>query len=187
MTVRLHSTHLEGLVLVEVPVFEDARGFFMESWNRRAFAEAGLEADFVQDNHSRSGAGVLRGLHYQGVTAPLAKLVRCTQGSVFDVGVDLRTGSKTFGQWFGVELSARNRKQIYIPVGFAHGFVTLSESAEIQYKQTGFYDRSAEVSIRWNDPDLAIEWPVRDPVLSDKDRNDAISFAAYRQNPAFQD
>jgi dTDP-4-dehydrorhamnose 3,5-epimerase len=187
VTVKLHPTHLEGLVLVEVPVFEDARGFFMESWNRRAFAEAGLDAEFVQDNHSRSGAGVLRGLHYQGMTAPLSKLVRCTQGSVFDVGVDLRTGSKTFGQWFGVELSARNHKQIYIPVGFAHGFVTLSESAEIQYKQTGFYDRSAEVSIRWNDPDLAIEWPVRDPLLSERDKNDAISFAEYRRSPAFGD
>jgi dTDP-4-dehydrorhamnose 3,5-epimerase len=185
MKVRLHATHLEGLLLVEVPVYEDPRGFFMESWNKRDFARAGLDADFVQDNHSRSAAGVLRGLHYQNMTAPIGKLVRCTLGSVFDVAVDLRTGSRTFGQWFGVELDARNRTQIYVPAGFAHGFVTLSEAAEVQYRQTGFYDRGAEAAIRWNDPEIAIEWPVRDPLLSERDRTEAISFEEYRRNPAF--
>jgi len=186
MNVRLHPTHLEGLVLVEVPVHEDPRGFFMESWNRRDFAEAGLDADFVQDNHSRSGQGVLRGMHYQDLSTPLAKLVRCTSGAVFDVAVDLRASSRTFGQWFGTELSARNRKQLYVPVGFAHGFLTLSEAAEVQYKQTGFYTREAETAIRWSDPDIGVEWPVSGPLLSERDRNEAISFEEYRRNPAFR-
>ena len=185
MKVELHETPLEDLFVVEVPVHVDSRGFFMESWNRRDLADAGLDVDFVQDNHSRSGSTVLRGLHYQDLTAPLAKLVRCTFGSVFDVAVDLRVSSRTFGQWFAVELSARNRKQLYIPIGFAHGFVTLSDVAELQYKQTGFYNRAAAVAVRWNDRDLAIEWPVSDPVLSERDRNDTISFEAYRKNPMF--
>lgn len=186
MTVKLHETPFEGLFLVQVPVHEDTRGFFMESWNRQDLKDAGLDVDFVQDSHSRSGANVLRGLHYQDSTAPIAKLVRCTQGSVFDVAVDLRAGSRTFGQWFGTELSEVNRKQIYVPVGFAHGFVTLSETAELQYKQTGFYNRAAEHAIRWNDPDLAIEWPVSDPLLSERDRTTAISFDDYRRDPAFK-
>jgi dTDP-4-dehydrorhamnose 3,5-epimerase len=185
MKVKLHPTPLDGLVVVEVEVHEDPRGFFMETWNKRDFSDSGLDADFVQDNHSRSAAGVLRGLHFQDRTAPIAKLVRCTLGSVFDVAVDLRSGSKTFGQWFGIELAARNRKQLYVPVGFAHGFATLTEFAEIQYKQTGFYDRRAETSVRWNDPDIGIEWPVAEPVLSDRDRTGAITFAEYRRNPAF--
>lgn len=181
----LHPTYIEGLVVVEVQVFEDARGFFMETWNARDFTEAGLDLSFVQDNHSRSGAGVLRGLHYQDKRAPLAKLVRCTSGSIFDVAVDLRSRSRTFGRWFGLELSARNRLQLLIPEGFAHGFATLSATAEVQYKQTGFHDPEAETAIRWNDPDLAIEWPVTNPELSARDRNQAISFADYRGSPAF--
>jgi dTDP-4-dehydrorhamnose 3,5-epimerase len=186
MKVKLHETPLPDLVVVEVPVFEDHRGFFMESWNKRDFAEAGLDADFVQDNHSRSGARVLRGLHYQNASAPINKLVRCSYGSVFDVAIDLRSASRTFGQWFGIELSATNRKQFYIPIGFAHGFVALSEAAELQYKQTGFYDPAAEAVIRWNDPDLAIEWPVQNPRLSKRDQDDAMSFEQYRTNPAFR-
>jgi len=185
MGVQLHLTPLEGLVLIEVPVFQDPRGFFMESWNRRSFREAGIDVDFVQDNHSRSAAGVLRGLHYQDLTTPIGKLVRCTEGAVFDVAVDLRTKSRTFSQWFGVELSAHNMKQIFVPVGFAHGFVTLSEHAEVQYKQTGFYSREAERAIRWNDPELGIEWPVSRPLLSERDETAAISLREYLSDPAF--
>jgi dTDP-4-dehydrorhamnose 3,5-epimerase len=181
----VHPTHLEGLRVVGVRAFEDERGFFMETWNQRDFREAGLDFAFVQDNHSRSAGGVLRGLHYQDLRAPLAKLVRCTLGSVFDVAVDLRAGSRTFGQWFGLELSARNRLQLLIPVGFAHGFAVLSESAEVQYRQTGFYDAEAEVAIRWDDPEIGIEWPVAAPTLSPRDRDRAITFAEYRRAPAF--
>lgn len=185
MRVNLRKTSFDDLVLVETPVHEDARGFFAETWNQRDFAAAGLDVNFLQDNHSRSSGNVLRGLHYQDLTAPIAKLVRCTRGSIFDVAVDLRTSSRTFGLWFGVELSERSMTQLYVPVGFAHGFVTLSEFAEVQYKQTGFYERAAERSIRWNDPELAIEWPVSNPILSDRDRDSAVSFDEYKRHPVF--
>jgi dTDP-4-dehydrorhamnose 3,5-epimerase len=185
MKTRLVRTPLDGLVVVEIDYFQDERGFLIESWQKQDFAKAGLDLEFVQDNHSRSKYGVLRGLHYQDMTAPIGKLVRCTLGAIFDVGVDLRVDSPTFGRWFGVELTADNKKQLYVPVGFAHGFATLSEFADVQYKQTGFYTPSAEGAVAWNDPDLGIAWPIKDPILSKRDQ-DGISLKEYLENPAFR-
>ena len=184
MKTNLTKTPLENLVVIDIDYFEDERGFFIESWNQRDFAAAGLDLQFVQDSHSRSKEGVLRGLHYQDMTAPMGKLVRCTLGAVFDVAVDLRVTSPSFGKWFGVELSEENKRLIYVPVGFAHGFATLSDVAEIQYKQTGFYAPPAEGSIRWDDPDIGVDWPLSNPVLSARDQS-GMSLAEYRQNPAF--
>lgn len=163
---------IPDVVLFTPRVFGDERGFFFESYNQRAFREAtGLTVDFVQDNHSRSARGVLRGLHYQIEPRAQGKLVRVVQGAVFDVAVDIRPGSPTFGRWVGEELSADNKRQMWIPPGFAHGFLTLTESAEFLYKTTDFYSPEHERCIAWNDPDLAIDWPLQDeePRLSDKD------------------
>ena len=168
-------TAIEGVFVLEPKVFGDARGFFMESYNRRAFREAtGLDIDFVQDNHSRSRKGVLRGLHYQ-IQQPQGKLVRVTSGAVFDVAVDIRRGSPTFGRWVGVELSADNHRQLWVPPGMAHGFVVLSDSADFLYKTTDYYAPQFERSIAWNDPTIGIDWPlaahgITEPLLSDKDR-----------------
>jgi dTDP-4-dehydrorhamnose 3,5-epimerase len=177
-------TPLEGVLVVEIKYVRDERGFFIESYHKQRFAEIGIADEFVQDNHSRSSAQVLRGMHYQDLTAPMAKLVRCTQGSIFDVVVDLRIGSPTFAKWFGVELTAENKKQIFAPVGFAHGFVTLSELADVQYKCTGFYSPSAERTLAWDDPELGIEWPIKAPILSKRDSN-GMSLRQYLDNPAF--
>jgi len=185
MKTRLSKTPLEGLVVIDIDFFSDGRGFFMESWHKRDFAEAGLSLDFVQDSHSRSRRGVLRGLHYQDMRAPMLKLVRCTVGAVFDVAVDLRTGSSTLGKWFGIELTAENKKQLLVPIGFAHGFLTMSEVCEIQYKQTEYYRPQTEGGIAWNDPDIAIQWPLSDPVLSQRDQNQ-VSLKQYLENPAFR-
>ena len=166
-------TPLEGLLVLEPKVFGDERGFFMESYNERVFREVtGAAPVFVQDNHSRSAAGVLRGLHYQLEPAGQGKLVRVVQGAVFDVAVDLRRSSPTFGRWYGVELSERNKRQLWIPVGFAHGFYVLSESADFLYKATCTYSPEHERCIAWDDPQIGIEWPLagREPVLSAKDR-----------------
>lgn len=166
-------TPLDGLLVLEPKVFGDERGFFMESYNERVFRElTGVSPVFVQDNHSRSAAGVLRGLHYQLEPAGQGKLVRVVQGAVFDVAVDLRRSSPTFGRWYGVELSERNKRQLWIPVGFAHGFYVLSESADFLYKATGAYSPEHERCVAWNDPEVGIEWPLagREPVLSAKDR-----------------
>ena len=169
------STAIEGVFVLEPKVFGDARGFFMESYNRHAFHEAtGLDIDFVQDNHSRSRKGVLRGLHYQ-IQQPQGKLVRVTSGAVFDVAVDIRRGSPTFGRWVGEELSADNHRQLWVPPGMAHGFVVLSESADFLYKTTDYYAPQFERSIAWNDPTIGIDWPlaaygITEPLLSDKDR-----------------
>lgn len=184
MRTTLTETPLAGLLVVETDCFQDERGFFTESWNARDFRSAGLDASFVQDNHSRSARNVIRGLHYQDARAPVGKLVRCTRGTVYDVAVDLRAQSPTFGQWYGLELSAGNRKQLWIPAGFAHGFAALEDACEVQYKQTGYYRPDREGGIVWNDPDLAIAWPVAGPILSDRDR-DLPRFADYRKNPAF--
>lgn len=166
---RVIQTTLPGVLIVEPDVFEDARGFFFESYSQKKYAEYGITDTFVQDNHSLSVRGTLRGLHYQ--TAPgQAKLVRVARGSVLDVAVDIRWGSPTFGQWVGVELSAENKRQLYIPVGFAHGFCVTSEIAEFLYKCSSYYAPQLERGIAWDDPDLAIAWPVPDPVLSDRDR-----------------
>lgn len=175
---------LAGVLVIEPQVFRDSRGFFLESYHQRDFAAVGLAEAFVQDNHSRSARGVLRGLHYQDMTAPMGKLVRCTQGAIFDVAVDVRVGSPTFGQWVGVELSAENFKQLWVPVGFAHGFVTLSEVAEVQYKCTNFYAPAAEGCIRWDDPQIGISWPVQAPLLSARDQH-AHTLAEYARAPAF--
>jgi dTDP-4-dehydrorhamnose 3,5-epimerase len=185
MDIRVIPTEIDGLVVVEQEPFRDERGFFVENYHKRLWAERGITADFVQDNHSRSSRNVLRGLHYQDTRAPMGKLVRCTVGAIFDVAVDLRLGSPTFGRWYGIELSADSFRQLFIPVGFAQSFVTLSDVAEVQYKCTGYYAPEAEGAIRWDDPDIAIAWPVRDPILSAKDRA-APSLADYLRAPAFR-
>ena len=168
-------TAIDGVFILEPKVFGDARGFFMESYNRQAFEQAtGLDVDFVQDNHSRSRKGVLRGLHYQ-IQQPQGKLVRVTSGMVFDVAVDIRRSSPTFGHWVGVELTADNHRQLWVPAGMAHGFVVLSESADFLYKTTDYYAPEHERCIAWDDPDIAVDWPlaahgIDAPQLSDKDR-----------------
>ncbi|MFU8858236.1 MAG: dTDP-4-dehydrorhamnose 3,5-epimerase [Deferrisomatales bacterium] len=164
-------TTLPGVLLVEPRVFGDARGFFFESFNQRTWEDAtGLRTRFVQDNHSRSSRGVLRGLHYQ-VRQTQGKLVRVTAGEVFDVAVDLRRSSPSFGKWEGFRLSAENKRQLWIPEGFAHGFLVLSEAAEVLYKATDYYAPRWERTVRWDDPDLAVGWPLEgEPVLSPKDR-----------------
>lgn len=184
MKTKLIETRLEGLVVVEIEYFSDERGFFIESWHERDFAEAGLSLKFVQEGHSRSGRRVLRGLHYQDLTAPMGKLVRCTVGNIFDVVVDIRISSPTAGKWFGIELNAESKKQLYVPVGFAHGFQVLSDIAEVQYKQTGFYTPSAEGTLAWNDSDLGIHWPIKEPVLSRRDQN-GMSWKEYLKHPVF--
>ena len=159
------------VVLIEPQVFGDHRGFFMETWESRKFAEEGIEADFVQDNHSKSAQGILRGLHYQ-IQQPQGKLVRVTAGEVFDVAVDLRRSSPTFKQSIGLVLSAENKRLLWVPPGFAHGFYVTSDSAEFLYKCTDFYAPEYERCLRWDDPELGIEWPLvegRPPVLSEKD------------------
>lgn len=178
---KVTQTKLAGVLVIEPRVFGDERGFFFESFNQRAFDEAaGAHVDFVQDNHSKSSRNVLRGLHYQLPPKAQGKLVRVVQGEVFDVAVDLRKNSKTFGQWVGETLSAENKKQLWIPAGFAHGFLTLSETAEFLYKTTDYYSPEHERCIRWDDPELAIQWPLfEDPVLSGKDLvGDSFSAAA---------
>lgn len=168
---KLIPTRIPDVVILEPQVYGDARGFFIETWNRRAFADAGLDLEFVQDNHSRSGQGILRGLHYQ-IKHPQGKLVRVTQGKVFDVAVDMRASSATFGQWVGIELSAENQRLFWVPPGFAHGFYVMSESADFLYKCTDFYAPEHERSLRWDDPDIGIEWPLVDgqtPTVSAKD------------------
>ena len=165
------KTSLNDCVIIEPKVFGDERGFFLETFQAERYAElAGITLPFVQDNHSRSSNAVLRGLHYQK-TKPQGKLVRVVSGEVYDVAVDIREGSATFGQWESVILSEENKIQFWVPPGFAHGFVVLSETADFEYKCTDYYDTSDEGSILWNDPDLNIPWPIDDPNLSDKDAN----------------
>ena len=168
---KVIETAIPGLLILEPKVFGDARGFFMESYNAKAFLDAtGLDVNFVQDNHSRSGKGVLRGLHYQ-IEQAQGKLVRVTRGSVFDAVVDLRKSSPTFGQWAGVELSEENSRQLWIPPGFAHGFLVTSDSADFLYKTTDYYAPQFERSLAWNDPTVGVEWPLAGtaPLLSAKD------------------
>ena len=166
---RVTPTALPDVLLIEPKVFGDARGFFYESWNRRELADAGLDVEFVQDNHSRSRRGVLRGLHYQ-IVHPQGKLVRATQGEVFDVAVDLRRGSATFGAHVAVVLSAENKRMVWIPPGFAHGFLVVSEVAEFLYKTTDYWRPEHERTLLWNDPALAIDWPLSiPPILAPRD------------------
>ena len=169
---KVIPTAIEGVRIIEPKVFGDERGFFFESFNQRAFNEAvGQPVEFVQDNHSRSAKGVLRGLHFQRPPHAQGKLVRVTQGSVFDVAVDIRPDSATFGRWVGVELSGANHRQMWIPAGLAHGFLVTSDSADFLYKTTDYYRPESEGSVRWDDPDLAIAWPLEGitPALSAKD------------------
>lgn len=174
------KTPIKDLYVIEPTVFGDDRGYFMETYHYEMFKEAGLDMVFVQDNQSKSKQGVLRGLHYQKCNSQ-GKLVRVVKGEVYDVGVDLRKGSETFGKWYGVLLSEGNKRQFYVPEGFAHGFVVLSDTAEFVYKCTNYYDPSSEAGILWNDPDLGIEWPVPDDMeilLSEKDKVQQ-TFAQY--------
>ncbi|HEX7855579.1 MAG TPA: dTDP-4-dehydrorhamnose 3,5-epimerase [Sphingobium sp.] len=164
------ETSIPDLLIIEPKVFGDDRGFFLESWNRKAFDALGLNLDFVQDNHSRSARGVLRGLHFQNPN-PQGKLVRVLSGRVWDVAVDLRRSSPTFGKWFGLELSAANKRMFWVPPGFAHGFVSLEDGTDFLYKCVGYYDPANEHSLLWNDPAVGIEWPLEgiEPQLSGKD------------------
>jgi dTDP-4-dehydrorhamnose 3,5-epimerase len=165
---NLIRCELEGLLIIEPRVFGDPRGFFMETWNQRRYQEAGLNLNFVQDNLSQSRRGILRGLHFQN-PSPQGKLVSVLQGEVFDVAVDLRRSSSTLGKVQTITLSAENKRQFYIPPGFAHGFLVMSETAMFHYKCTDFYSPKDEMTLRWDDPDLGIAWPLKDPLLSDKD------------------
>jgi dTDP-4-dehydrorhamnose 3,5-epimerase len=165
---KIVETDLPGVVLVELKSFSDSRGYFMETWSRDRYAEAGLSEPFVQDNLSYSGQGVLRGLHFQHPRGQ-GKLVQVLSGEVYDVAVDIRPDSPSFGRWTGQVLSDQNRLQVYVPAGFAHGFCVLSDSALFVYKCTDFYDPKTEGGVLWNDPDLGIRWPVEHPLVSDKD------------------
>lgn len=168
---KFEATSLQGVYLLTPDVFGDSRGFFMESWNERTFANEGFDLNFVQDNHSRSAQGILRGLHYQ-TEHTQGKLVRVTSGAVYDAVVDMRRDSPTLGQWFGVTLSAENHQMLWVPAGFAHGFYVISDYADFQYKCTDVYHPQSEVSLAWNDPAIGIEWPIPNgetPALSGKD------------------
>jgi dTDP-4-dehydrorhamnose 3,5-epimerase len=184
-SIAVRPTALPGLVCIEPVVFGDDRGFFLETYHRRKYLDAGIELEFVQDNHSRSQKDVLRGFHYQDMSAPMAKLVRCSAGAILDAVVDLRVGSPTFGRTHVAELTGDNHRQLLVPVGFGHAFLTLSEQADVEYKCSGFYEPAAEATILWNDPDIAVAWPVKGPILSPKDAR-GMTLAEYRQHPAFR-
>ena len=166
---RFNLTALDGVILVEPTVHGDARGFFLETYHEQRYIAGGIAERFVQDNHSKSKRGTLRGLHAQR-HRPQGKLVRAVEGEIFDVAVDVRRGSPTFGRWVGEILSAENFRQLYVPPGFVHGFCVLSESAQVEYKVTDFYDQGDEYGVIRNDPDIGIDWPIDDPLLSDRDR-----------------
>lgn len=165
---KVIETSLPGVLLIEPQIFGDSRGFFLESFHHARYQESGIAGTFVQDNHSRSRKGVLRGLHFQ-LRHSQGKLVRVTQGEIFDVAVDIRHGSPHFGKWYGCNLSDDNHHQLYVPPGFAHGFCVLSDSVDFQYKCTDYYHPEDEGSILWNDPEIGIDWPITDPILSPKD------------------
>ena len=175
---KVLSTSLEGVLVIEPSVFEDKRGFFMETYQQKKYRESGIDRDFVQDNLSYSVRRMLRGLHYQFPHAQ-AKLVQVITGEIYDVAVDIRRGSPTFGEWIGVHLSDKNKRQIYVPEGFAHGFCVLSETALFMYKCSDLYAPDCESGILWSDPDIGIEWPVEKPLLSEKDSR----FACLRDMP----
>lgn len=182
---EIRETTLKGVYVITPQVFGDGRGWFMESWSRRRMEEAGIEADFVQDNHSHSALrGTLRGLHYQLNPMCQTKLLRCVRGEIFDVAVDLRRGSPQYAQWVGVRLSGENKRQLFIPRGFAHGFLTLADDTEVQYKADNYYAPEYDGNIRWDDPAIGIAWPTVPVVLSDKDR-EAPSLAQRSQSLNF--
>ena len=171
---KFSKTNIPGLLVIEAKAFFDERGFFMECYNLKDFEDNGFTQKFVQDNHSQSKKGVLRGLHYQLEPSPMGKLLRCIKGKIFDVGVDIRKGSPTFGKWYGDILSAENNKMLYFPPGFAHGFLTLEDDTHVYYKCTGLYSKENERAIIWNDPEIGIKWPAGEVggkvILSDRDK-----------------
>lgn len=167
---KISKTSLDGVLLVEPRIFQDERGFFIETFSTRAFAGSGIPEDFVQDNHSRSTRGVLRGLHYQ-LAHPQGKLVHVARGRIFDVAVDIRVGSPQFGQWYGVELNDENLASLWVPPGFAHGFCVLSDVADVIYKCTELYEGADDRGIAWNDPRIGVDWPIAKPIVSEKDQN----------------
>ena len=169
---KVTETNLKGVYVIEPQVFGDSRGWFMESWSKKKMEEAGIFVDFVQDNQSFSKEkGTLRGLHYQLNPMCQAKLLRCTRGEILDVAVDIRKGSPQYAKWTAVKLSAENKKQLYIPRGFAHGFMTLTDDVEVQYKADNYYAPECDGNIRWDDPEIGVEWPMKPVILSDKDKN----------------
>lgn len=168
---KITPTKIKDVLVIEPDVFEDARGWFMESYNKKKLEELGLNTDLVQDNHSFSKLkGTLRGLHFQNNPHPQAKLTRCTRGAVLDVAVDLRKNSPTYKKWVSVELTEKNKKQLFIPRGFAHGFITLTDNTEFQYKLDNYYDKESDRSIHFNDPEIGVNWENENPILSEKDR-----------------
>jgi dTDP-4-dehydrorhamnose 3,5-epimerase len=182
---RVLPTDLPEVLLIEPFVYRDARGFFLETWHEQKYKDAGIPGPFVQDNHSHSAQNTLRGLHAQR-EQPQGKLVRAIEGEMFDVAVDIRRGSPTFSRWVGFTLSGDNFRQLWIPPGFAHGFCVLSEWVHVEYKCTGFYERSDELAIAWNDAEIGIAWPISTPVLSDKDRAAAPLKAQFERLPRYQ-
>jgi dTDP-4-dehydrorhamnose 3,5-epimerase len=184
MVITVRETPLTGVLWVEPVVHGDERGFFLETYHRERYRESGIDLDFLQDNHSRSRKGVLRGFHYQDLSAPMAKLVRCSLGAILDVAVDLRAGSPTFGRSFALELTGENHRQLLVPVGFGHAFLTLSDEADVEYKCSGYYEPSAEHTVAWNDPEIAAPWPITAPIVSAKDAR-GMTLAEYRTRPAF--
>jgi len=187
MALKIHGLSIPGVLLVEPPCFKDHRGFFMETHHLEKYRQAGLDAPFVQDNHSHSVQYVLRGLHYQ-LTHPQGKLVYAVSGEIFDVAVDIRHGSPTFGHWTGAILSAQNHKQIYVPQGFAHGFVVLSDQADVIYKCTDVYTPGDEYGVLWSDPAIGIDWPVDIPILSQKDQeNKKLEDISEDRLPVYED
>src|SRR5262245_18936582 len=185
MEIRAIPTALDGVVIIETAFVHDERGFFIETYHRENYVAQGLVGEFVQDNHSCSAKGVLRGIHYQDMTSPMIKFVRCTAGALLDVAVDLRVGSPTFGKSVMVELTAANKKQVWVPIGFGHAFLALEDGTEIQYKCSNYYTPASEGAIAWNDPDLAIDWPIATPTLSRRD-GAAMGLRQYLENPAFR-
>ncbi|MEA3436598.1 MAG: dTDP-4-dehydrorhamnose 3,5-epimerase [Thermodesulfobacteriota bacterium] len=182
---KFTKTAFPDIFLIEPDVFKDTRGFFMETYNQKNYAEAGIDQEFVQDNYSHSKYGILRGLHYQLKNAQ-GKLVFVITGEIFDIVVDIRIGSPRFGQWFGTYLSAKNKQQIFVPEGYAHGFIVLSESVDVIYKCTDFYTPGDEYGIFWADPNIGIDWPIKNPVLSDKDsKNPNLKEIPEELLPAF--
>lgn len=182
---RFVPTELPGVLVIEPEVHQDARGFFLETYHVEKYRAGGIEGPFVQDNHSRSVRGTLRGLHLQ-VRRPQGKLIRVIEGEIYDVAVDVRRNSPTFGSWVGVTLSASNFKQCYVPRGFAHGFCVVSEDAQVEYKCTDLYDPDGEIGIAWNDPTLGIIWPVAEPILSDRDRRHPLLMEVLPELPIWE-
>ena len=169
---KITPTNIKGVSIIELDIFEDARGWFTESYNKKNLAKHGINANFVQDNHSFSKLkGTLRGLHFQNLPHPQAKLTTCTRGAVLDVAVDLRKNSSTYKKWVSVELTEKNKKQLFVPRGFAHGFMTLTDNTEFQYKIDNYYDKESDKSIRFDDPEIGIDWGNENPILSEKDKN----------------